>query len=489
MRWRQQGWMPATWALLLVLMGMLGGCVGTPVADADGVREQVDWKTDQALQTFLSDRPDLEQTLSAAPGYIVGTTDILLLGIVGGGTSVAVLQDQRDDTRIYLDIHSLSMGLGLGARAERFLAIIHDPVVIDEILAGKWLLQSAASSNVGDSDGQIRSDSAGVELLVSTESGVSAGASMDLSQIRVNHRLTDTGLSQYNYPNRYSGHDASSEDAPRYWNRALPLLGRQAVARGYDLPMPYGIGVVRADVRQEMRIEDLEIGFNGSGTFPAKFVSFGADGDLVTDQIKVDAWVLPFLNLYGTFGQVNGDLNLDIGLDGNTLLDQAGKDCSGFIKPPLCYLFQDKQVRVPVTADLSPMNYGAGGVVASGWRDWFLLVPFNVTWSDSDKTTLEGRAITISPRIGRGFTLKRAGRLTLFVGGNYLDTQTTITGSLPIPGTREVLDYRVEQSNIDRWNLVTGGNWDITPRLSLMLEYDGYIGSRDAFISAITVRF
>ena len=475
--------------LLFWVTTCLVGCVGTPVADVDAVREQVDWKTDQALARFIAEMPELQQRLDTAPGYIVGTTDILLLGPLGGGTSVAVLHDQRNRTQTYLDIHSVRMGLGIGARAERFVAVITDPAVINQIRRGKWLLQSNASSNVGGSDEQMRSDSAGIELFVSSETGVSAGASMDISQVRVNHRLTDTGLSQYNFPNRHSSHDTPRDDAPRYWNHPLPLLGKQAVARGYDLPMPFGIGVLRADVRQDMRIENLQVGFNGNGTRPYEFVSFGADSDLITEQIKVDAWVLPFLNLYGTFGQVNGDLDLDIAIDGDTMLNQIGKDCTGAIRPPVCHLFEGKQVRFPLDVDLSPMNYGAGGVVASGWRDWFLLVPFNVTWTDSDKSTLEGRALTISPRLGRGFALKRAGRLTVFAGGNYLDVRTVAAGSLAIPGTDQVLDYKVDQSNSDRWNLVTGANWDVTPRLSVMLEYDGFIGTRDAFISAVTVRF
>ena len=475
--------------LIFGVAGVLTGCVGMSVADVDAVRQQVDWKTDKALQQFSAEMPALQQKLDSAPAYIVGTTDVLFMGPLGGGTSVAVLHDQRDDTHTYLDIHSVRMGLGLGARAERFVAVITDPVVIEQIMDGKWLLQSNAASNVGDSDEQMRSGNAGIELFVSSEAGVSAGASMDISQVRVNHRLSDTGLSQYNFPNRHTSYDTLSDDAPRYWNHPLPLLGKQAVARGYDLPMPFGVGVLRAAVRQVMRIENLEVGFNGNGTRPYRFVSFGADSDLITEQIKVDAWVLPFLNLYGTFGQVNGDLDLDIQLDGDTLLAQTGKDCTGAIRPPVCYLFEGKQVRFPIDVDLSPMNYGAGGVVASGWRDWFLLVPFNVTWTDSDKTTLEGRAFTVSPRVGRGFALNRAGRLTVFAGGNYLDVRTVAAGSLVIPGTDQVLDYKVDQSNSDRWNLVAGANWDVTPRLSVMLEYDGFIGTRDAFISAVTVRF
>lgn len=142
---------PVKRALLLWATGCLVGCVGTPVADVDAVREQVDWKTDKALQQFSAEMPELQQKLDAAPGYIVGTTDVLLLGPLGSGSSVAVLHDQRDDTHTYLDIHSVRMGLGIGAREERFVAVISDPAVIDQIIRGKWLLRSNASSNVGNS--------------------------------------------------------------------------------------------------------------------------------------------------------------------------------------------------------------------------------------------------------------------------------------------------------------------------------------------------
>ena len=54
--------------LLIGVMGLLCGCVGTPVADVDAVREQVDWKTDKALQQFSAEMPELQQ-LSAPPMF------------------------------------------------------------------------------------------------------------------------------------------------------------------------------------------------------------------------------------------------------------------------------------------------------------------------------------------------------------------------------------------------------------------------------------
>lgn len=471
-----------------LLLLVLAGCSSLPANELQQVREQVDWKTREALDQFLKDVPGLEQELEQSVGYVVGTSDVLLLGPLGGSNAVAVLHDNREQSRLYLDVHSLRMGFGLGAKGGRFLAVIHDPDLLAQLRHGKWLIEPDASSNVGAQNGALRYRNDELALFVSSDSGVSAGAGMKVSQVSVNQRLSNTAQSSYNFPSKNSAH-TQNQQAPRYWGHTLPFLGKRAVERGFNLPMPLGVGVVRADVRQEMRIEHLEVGFNGNGTRPYDFVFFGAESDLITEQLKLDAWVLPFLNLYGTFGQVNGDLDLDIAIDGNAMLDQIGKDCTGIIRPPVCYLFENKQVRFPVTADLSPMNYGVGGVVASGWHDWFLLIPFNVTWTDSDKAVLEGRALTISPRLGRGFAMNRAGRVTLFAGGNYLDVRTVITGSLAIPGTDQVLDYKVDQKNSDRWNLVAGANWDITPRLSLMLEYDGFTGSRDAFISALTVRF
>ena len=51
------------------------------------------------------------------------------------------------------------------------------------------------------------------------------------------------------------------------------------------------------------------------------------------------------------------------------------------------------------------------------------------------------------------------------------------------------LDYRIGETNTDRWNVVTGFNWDISKRLSWNAEYNGFVGSREAFISSLNLRF
>jgi hypothetical protein len=62
-------------------------------------------------------------------------------------------------------------------------------------------------------------------------------------------------------------------------------------------------------------------------------------------------------------------------------------------------------------------------------------------------------------------------------------------GSLEIPETDVTIDYTVDQSNTDKWNGIIGANWDITRRWSLMVEYNGFFGSRESIFAAVGWRF
>ena len=106
-----------------------------------------------------------------------------------------------------------------------------------------------------------------------------------------------------------------------------------------------------------------------------------------------------------------------------------------------------------------------------------------------DTTKTEGIAITFTPRFGRVLNLGNKGNLALFAGGNYLKAEFTVTGTVSTPEGNLVIDYTIEQSNKDRWNLLLGYNWDFNKRWSWFLEYDGFIGSREAFITSVTRRF
>ena len=50
-------------------------------------------------------------------------------------------------------------------------------------------------------------------------------------------------------------------------------------------------------------------------------------------------------------------------------------------------------------------------------------------------------------------------------------------------------DYLIDQQNKDSWNAVLGFNWDINRNLSWSLEYNGFVGSRTAWISSLVWRY
>ena len=57
-----------------------------------------------------------------------------------------------------------------------------------------------------------------------------------------------------------------------------------------------------------------------------------------------------------------------------------------------------------------------------------------------------------------------------------------------MPEVDLVINYEIQQKNADKWNGVLGFNWDFDKRWSWAAEYNGFVGSREAFISSVTWR-
>jgi len=194
------------------------------------------------------------------------------------------------------------------------------------------------------------------------------------------------------------------------------------------------------------------------------------------------------MNVFAMMGKVDGDINMDVMLDGNLMLEHLGKDCQRTIKPIACRLLENQTFLLPIETKVDPFTYGIGAVFAGGWQDWFVAIPINLTWSKPKNALLDGNAFTITPRFGRVFNLKKLGRFSVFAGGNYLDSENSIQGRIAVPDGDFILDYEAEQANTDRWNIVGGFNWDISTTLSINLEFNGMTGSRDAVIAGVTLR-
>src|SRR4051812_21060612 len=131
----------------------------------------------------------------------------------------------------------------------------------------------------------------------------------------------------------------------------LPILGKDAREKGFDLPLPFGVGITYTYIHQNMVVSDVKIEGN-----PLNVTIGDAATTTHTGVMRVDAWVFPFLNVYGLFG-----------------------DTTGVTKPAL--VFPNGEV-LESEVDYNRFSYGGGMTLAGGWKALFMTLDANWTTGD-----------------------------------------------------------------------------------------------------------
>jgi hypothetical protein len=82
---------------------------------------------------------------------------------------------------------------------------------------------------------------------------------------------------------------------------SLPIWGKKAAAKGYQLPYSAGIGINYIWQESELVIDDLMVGFNGGEMQNLdEIIRFNdATASASGLNIRPDIWLFPFLNVYG----------------------------------------------------------------------------------------------------------------------------------------------------------------------------------------------
>jgi hypothetical protein len=472
---------------------VLGACTTIPVDERNQIRDEVNQIAKTTIEQLVVEDPAIQTELDNAIGYAVASVSATKIPIVGGGYGLAFLHDQENNTSTYINVTRLDLGAGIGVGRFRVLVIFEDRSVMEKFRDGSWQSVIGAESGLGSQkSGRVTTGGDGYTLHFVSDSGLALAATARLIKSSINEDLTDTGVSDVSFPNTgFASTDEQGETAPRVWDHKLPFLAQKVIDKGYDLPLPYGIGFTYANVDQEQLLTELQVGINGSEVIPFDFVSFDKARSLSNlYSLKADAWVLPFMNVYVMLGKLDGRAPIDIVLDGNGMLDHLDITCGGLLPSPLCELLEDKDFALPhFSTNFEGTTYGIGTTLAAGWKGWFVAVPMNMTYADMKGSQTDGFSYTITPRFGKTLNLGRNGNLSLFAGGNYLNSDLTIDGDAVTPDGLLHFDYIIEQQNKDKWNVLVGFNWDINKRLSWSAEYNGFIGSREAIISSIAWRF
>ena len=274
-----------------------------------------------------------------------------------------------------------------------------------------------------------------------------------------------------------------SGESVAHWSR-LPILGEEARQRGFELPQPFGVSVNFYWEEQPFDVESIKVGpLDGE---LLKISDFVATGDAETEQSVVtgrfDAWLLPFMNLYGIIGYADGEAEIQVDIPAVPALGFPGSS-------------------IDVNLDYDGLVYGGGMTLAGGFKplerfDTILFVVADANYAvtdldfkddDVDTDTL-AKAIVFGGRVGLRDTIfpkTPIGKITgaVWVGAMLQEVSEELAGQVP----EQNFEFVIKQDSAQPWNFITGGRIEIGKHLEAMVEVG--IGHRDSVLLGGTLRF
>jgi len=226
-----------------------------------------------------------------------------------------------------------------------------------------------------------------------------------------------------------------------------------------QLPRPWGIGGDFYTMDQDYAIKSLSFDLPGVSLPDPSQIK--VTNEVAHLDIQGDAWILPFLNVFGVLGHVNID----------TVVDFSQTEIQGlpFTLPSLPVKFNGTV-------------YGGGFTLAYGSQNWFASVTTTFTKTNtSGDLDSKVKSTTVQPRIG---LIRNDWRF--WVGSMYLKTDETHSGTFDLPYLGEV-PFAVELETKDHWNYVVGAGYAFTDRAAVRLEYG--FGARNHTLFNFVVRF
>jgi hypothetical protein len=230
---------------------------------------------------------------------------------------------------------------------------------------------------------------------------------------------------------------------------ALPILGAQVTARGYDLPYSAGIGLNYLWQESAIVIEDLFVGFNNGPMYDLNEIVRFNDATSTASgfNIRPDIWLFPFLDVYCLFSKAKTSTAIDASVwipDANNVWSEIAS-------------FSTK-------AEFDATGIGFGMTPTMGVAGGFMALDMNVTWQSISSLDKPVMAFVFGPRMGKSFKFKNnpQSNITLWVGGFRLHLNSETNGSIPLSdvipteGLQEKVDAGMEnvaetQIAVDEW--------------------------------------
>jgi hypothetical protein len=325
---------------------------------------------------------------------------------------------------------------------------------------------------------------------------------------------------------------------------ALPIWGKKAAAKGYQLPYSAGLSVNYLWQESDLIISNLMVGFNNGEMHNMDEIIRFDDAKATANSINIrpDIWVFPFLNVYGVFAKAKTSTAIDAGVwlpDFDSTWSQVGS--------------------ISTTAKFDATALGFGVTPTFGLGGFWIAMDMNFVWTDVSALEKHVYTFVFDPRIGKTYQFKNPNmNIAAWVGAFRVNFSSNTEGSinlaevLPVAdlqvkvdqglakvgetsqqvnewwegltpveqknpiniskynaankalgkasdvltaadaalkdGQSATIQYSLEKSLKNKWNFVIGTQFQINRHVMLRAEY-GFLGTRNQFIGGIQYRF
>ncbi len=249
----------------------------------------------------------------------------------------------------------------------------------------------------------------------------------------------------------------------------LPL-GKASVPEALqnDMSLPLGISFNYTWMTDTIELSDLQLVLNGQPLPPGVVSARSTEHHTNIYAGRFDAWVLPFLNVYGLAAKVGGTAD-DIKLE---LVPLPGL-------PPFPI---PASIEVPYDGHL----FGVGVTMAVGYRHVFATYDINREWVSVDAFDDTLPVVTQSVRAGLRGTAGR-GKVAAYAGATHLGLgSAAVTGVSFVPGLPSAT-FSLALAPKSAWNGVVGARIEISRRLDVIAEAG--FGTRKQFTIMPGFRF
>lgn len=257
-------------------------------------------------------------------------------------------------------------------------------------------------------------------------------------------------------------------------SRALPLWGDQVRQMGFELPKPYGVGLVTHLQRQDMSIDGVTV--NGLDVGGGDVAFIDPQGSETSNRaqalsVRADVWVLPFLNLDLVAGEVEteSDVTLRFTPAFRALVRlQTGIELREY-------------ETLPVTTTSTMLGLG----LSTGFQFESLFGALSAQWATSVVNETGSELDILVATFLVGYDFGDVG-LRLQTGAQYQDWDQSIRGEIPLGAGRDPLEFDIDLS-VDKTTFLVGVYKDIG-RSWNVVALAGF-GARDQVTTTVGYRF